>query len=245
MRGRIHQTIRLSFCCMTFYAGTQLVGETEAAFTSQASPDSITMNAALVFPATIHELEDRGQELSESMERNMKTVSAPSPGASREELQRQLDKVTAMEEELTHQMGMLHQLYEEVSTYYREIQKQEVANVHTYDYVREGFEHVEEMLKGVQATVDYSQIEEIRSSILMQIQELEDQEQPSVEESPTDPIPEQPQTNPDPAYSESQGEASAEIIDGGKTEITEEASNDITNDKQVAKHEEENAWDSE
>ncbi|MCA0150427.1 DUF4047 domain-containing protein [Rossellomorea vietnamensis] len=243
---RIHQRILLpSLCCIAFYSGTQLIGETEAAFTSQASPDSITMNAAFVFPATIHELEDRAQRVAESMEHNMKTISALSSGSSGEEFQRQLDQMTAIEKELTHQMDTMHKLYEEVSTYYREIQKQEVKNVHTYDYVREGFEHVEGMLKGVQATVEFSKIEEIRSSILMQIQELEDQEQPSVEGSPTDPAPEQPQTNPDPDHSESQNEGSREITNEVKTDITEEASKDNPNDKQVTEHEEENVGDSE
>ncbi|UTE77450.1 DUF4047 domain-containing protein [Rossellomorea sp. KS-H15a] len=241
---RIHQRILLpSLCCIAFYTGTQLIGETEAAFTSQASPDSITMNAAFVFPATIHELEDRAQKVAESMRENVRIIVPPSPGASGEELLKQLDEVTAMEEELSRQMDILQQLYEEVSTYYREIQKQ--TEIQPYDYVREGFEHIEGMLKGVQATVEFSQIEEIRSSILMQIQELEDQEQPSVEGSPTDPAPEQPQTNPDPDHSESQNEGSREITNEVKTDITEEASKDNPNDKQVTEHEEENVGDSE
>ncbi|QHE63275.1 DUF4047 domain-containing protein [Rossellomorea vietnamensis] len=243
MRRRIHQTILLpSLCCMAFYAGTQLVGETEAAFTSQASPDSITMNAAFVFPATIHELEDRAEKVAESMGGNVKTIVPPSPGASKEELQRQLDEVTAMEEELSRQMGILQQLYEEVSTYYREIQKQ--TEIHTYDYVREGFEHVDTMLKSVQAIVDFSQIEEIRSTILVQMEELKDQEQPSeiqtnseTEKSSTD----QPQTNPDLDISDSQDEMTNEV----KTDITEEASNDNPNDKQVTAHEEETVEDCE
>jgi Domain of unknown function (DUF4047) len=228
---RIQQTILLpSLCCMAFYAGTQLVGETEAAFTSRASPDSITMNAAFVFPATIHELEDRAQKVAESMRGNVKTIIPPSPGASKEELQRQLDEVSAMEEELSRQMGTLQQLYEEVSTYHSEIQKQ--TDIQPYDYVREGFEHVDTTLEGVQAIVDFSQIEGIRSAILMQIQELEDVEQPSVEEIQKDSEPEQSsinQTQTNPAISEPKDETSTEI----------------TNDKQVKVHEEETVEDRE
>jgi Domain of unknown function (DUF4047) len=233
---------------MAFYAGTQLVGETEAAFSSQASPESITMEAAFVFPGTIHKLEDRAQKVAESMTENVKTILPPSPGASRGKLKRQLDEVTAMEEELSSQMGILQELYEEVSAYHRKIQKQ--TEIHTYDYVREGFKHVEGLLKGVQATVDFSQIEEIRSSILIQIQKLEDQEQPPIEEIQTDPVSEepsidQPQTDPDSDNPDSQHEASSEITNEVETGITEEASKDIPNDKQVTVHEEETVEDRE
>ncbi|WP_341357097.1 DUF4047 domain-containing protein [Rossellomorea sp. y25] len=253
MRGRIHKTILLSsLCCMAFYAGTQLVGETEAAFSSRVSTDPITMSAAFVFPATIHELEERAQKVSKSMEHTFHTVVAPSPEASMEELHRQLDEVTAMKEELTRQLGTLQNLYDEVSAYHMDIQNQGVTNAHTYDYVREGFQHVAGMLEVVQATVDFSHIEAIRTSILLQIQNLEDQEKPSIESTQTNPDPEtpsieQPQTNPDPESSESQDEASTEITDeapteitdGEKTEINEETSTEITNDKQVTAHEEE------
>jgi hypothetical protein len=251
LRGRIHKTILLpSLCCIAFFAGTQLVGETEAAFSSQVSPDRITMSAAFVFPATIHELEDRAQKVSKSMEHTFHTIVAPSPKASMEELLRQIDEVTAMEEELTHQLGTLQNLYDEVSAYHTDIQKREVSDVHTYDYVREGYQHISGMLEVVQATIDYSQIEKVRSSILVQIQALEDQEEPSIEETQTNPNPEKPsieqtQTNPDPVNSESQDKASTEITDGAKEEINEEASTEITNDKQVTEHEEETAWHSE
>jgi hypothetical protein len=227
---------------MAFYAGTQLVGETEAAFSSRVSPDSITMKAAFVFPATIHELEDRAKKVSKSMEDNVKTIVAPSPDASMEELHRKLDEVTAMKEELTRQLGTLQNLYDETYAYHMDIQKQGVTDVHTYDYVTEGFQHIAGMLEVVQATVDFSHVEAIRTSILVQIQELEAQEEPSTEETQPNPDPEEPsieklQINPNPENFESQ--------DGASTEITDEAPTEITNDKQVTEHEEETAWHSE
>ncbi|WP_404445833.1 DUF4047 domain-containing protein [Sutcliffiella horikoshii] len=243
MRGRIHRDILLSsLCCMAFYAGTQLVGETEAAFSSRVSPESITVNAAFVFPATIKELENRAHKVSTSMEHNVKTIADPSPHASMEELYRKLDEVTAMKEELTRQLGTLQNLYDEVSLYHMDMQKEEVSNAHTYDFVRRGFQHIEELLKKVQATVDFSHIEAIHSSILLQIQELEDQEEPSIEQPQFNPDQEkpiigQPQTNPNSENSESQDEA--------PMEITDEESTEITNDKQVTTHEEETAWHSE
>jgi hypothetical protein len=250
LRGRIHKTILLpSLCCMAFFAGTQLVGETEAAFSSRFSPDPITMSAAFVFPATIHELEERAQKVSISMKHNVKKIVAPSPDASMEELHRKLDEMTAMEQELTRQLGTLQSLYDEMSAYHMDIQKQEVSNAHTYDYVREGFQHVDRLLKVVQATVDFSKIETIRSSILVQIQELEDQEEPSIEETQTNPDQEepsieQPQTKPDPENPESHDEASTDTTEA-PTEITGEASTEITKDKQVTEHEEETVGHSE
>ncbi|UXH43281.1 DUF4047 domain-containing protein [Rossellomorea vietnamensis] len=191
---RIHRTILMpSLCCMAFYAGTQLVGETEAAFTSQASPESITMKAAFVFPGTIQDLEEGAQKVSGDMENTLKKIVAPSPGASMEELERQLEEVTAVEGELTRQMGMLQHLYEEMATYYRGIQQQKAADVHTYDYVREGFQHIE----GLWKEVDFSHIEEIRSSILLQMQELEDRDQPAAEDIQTAPETEPSKTDPE------------------------------------------------
>ncbi|MFC7786814.1 hypothetical protein ACFQWC_20145 [Rossellomorea sp. GCM10028870] len=237
MSRRIQQTILLpSLCCMAFYAGTQLVGETEAAFSSQVSPDPITMNAAFVFPATIHGIEDRAQKVSKRIDHTFHTIVAPSAKASMEELHKQLEEVRAMEEELTRQLSTMQILYDEMSVYHLDIQKQGVTNVHTYDYVREGFQHVEDMMEEVRATVDFSHIEAIRSSILLQIQDLEDQEEPSIE---------QPQTNPDTKSSESQNEASKQITDEAPTEITDEAPSEITNDKQVTEHEEETVEHSE
>jgi Domain of unknown function (DUF4047) len=194
------------------------------------------MSAAFVFPATIHELEERAQKVSISMKHNVKKIVAPSPSASMEELHRQLDEMTAMEQELTRQLGTLQNLYDEMSAYHMDIQKQEVSNVHTYDYVREGFQHVAGMLEVVQATVDFSKIEAIRSSILVQIQELDAQDESSIEET---------QTNPEKESSESQDKALTEIPDEASTGITDETPTEITNDKQVTEHEEETAWHSE
>ncbi|WP_374055100.1 hypothetical protein [Rossellomorea sp. FM04394] len=252
MRRRIQQTLLLpSLCCMAFYAGTQLVGETEAAFSSQVSPGPITMNAAFVFPATILGIEDRAQKVSKSMEHTFHAIVAPLPKASIEELHKQLDEVRAMEEELTRQLSIMQNLYDEMSAYHMDIQKKEVTNVHTYDYVREGFQHVEDMMEEVRATVDFSHIEAIRSSILLQIQDLEDQVEPSIDSNQTNPDPvkpsiEQPKTNPDPEKSESQDEALlTEKTDEDSTEITDEAPSEITNDKQVTEHEEETVEHSE
>lgn len=216
MRSKIHQTILLpTLCCMAFYVGNGLVGETEAAFSSRVSPEIITMNAAIVFPTTIQELEDRAQEVSKGMEQNMKMIVAPAQNASMEELHKKLDEVTAVEEELIYQLSTLQHLYEEVSFYHMDIQKQEVSAAHTYDYVREGFQHIEETLKKVQASADFSHIEEIRSSILLQIEELEDQKEPSIEQLKT-------KTELENTESQNQDEASTEITNKQVTAHEEE-----------------------
>ncbi|MEH7013826.1 DUF4047 domain-containing protein [Neobacillus niacini] len=213
MRGRIQKNILLPcLCCIAFYGGTQLVGETEAAFSSQVSPDSITVSAAFVFPSTIKQMEDRAQKIENSMDNNFKTIVTASPNASLEELHKKLAEVTAIEQELTRQLGTLHDLFEELSTYNMEIQNQGIRNVHTFDYVREGFQQVDRLVKVVHGKIDFSHIEDIRSSILLQIHALE--KEPSMEHT---------QTNPHRENSETQ----------------DEALTSLNNDKQVTVYEEE------
>ena len=54
-------------CCLAFYGGTQLTGETEAAFSSQVSLESITLSTADVVPASARE-EDQTIQLQENIE---------------------------------------------------------------------------------------------------------------------------------------------------------------------------------
>lgn len=215
MRGRMHKTILLPWlCCTAFYGGTQLVGETEAAFSSQVSTDSINMSAAFVFPETIKQLEDRAQEIKHTMENNFETIDETIPNNSLEELHKKLAEVTAVEQELIQELGALHDLHEEMSTYYLEVQKRGRTNVHTFDYVSDGFQQVGGILKVVQATIDLSHIEAIRNSIHLQIQELEEKKEPYMEHIPTNQPPE-------------------------NSESMDEESMNLTNDKQVTVNEEE------
>lgn len=194
MRGQFHKAVLLpSICCIAFYGGTQLVGETEASFSSQVTPDSITMSAAIVFPATIKQLEDRAEKVSNNMNHHFKTIVAASPDTL-EELHKQLAAVTANEQELILELATLHGIYEELSMYNMEIQNEEVSDIHTYDYVREGFLHVDRLLKDQQAAIDFQQIEASRSSILKQMQELTETEKTSEENAQS----KQPQENIDP-----------------------------------------------
>jgi small-conductance mechanosensitive channel len=186
MKGRIHNAILLpSLCCLAFYGGTQLIGETEAAFSSRASPNSITMSAAFVFPATIKQLVDHAQKVSDSMNDNFTKIVVASTDESMEELHQKLAEVTAIEQELTRQLGTLQDLHEELSRYNKNIQNQGMTNVHTFDYVREGFQHVDRLLKMEQTSIDFSHIESIRSSIQWQLEGQKNDKQVTVDEEET------------------------------------------------------------
>lgn len=227
MRERFHKSIVLPcLCCIAFYGGTQLVGETEAAFSSQVSPESITMSAAFVFPAAIKQLEDRAKKVSNNMNHHFKTIVAASPGASTEELHKKLAEVTAIEQELTLQLSTLRDIHDELSTYNVEIQNQGVTDVHTYDYVREGFQHVDRMLIDVQAAIDFQHIEAIRSSILLQIQELAETEKASKQYT---------QTNQDQENTENQDAAAS----------NQETVTNSNHNEQVTAHDEETMENSE
>jgi hypothetical protein len=215
MSGGIHRAILLpSLCCLAFYGGAQVVGETEAAFSSQVSPESITMSAAFVFPATIHQIEDRALKAAKSMNNHFKNITAASPGASTEDLHRKLAEVTTIEQELTLQLEVLREMHHELSAYDREIQNQSVEDGQTFVYIREGFQHVDRILSDVEATIDFSHIEAIRSSVQLQIQESEETDEPSMENTPSN----QP---------------------GENAESQDESSTNETNDKQVNKDGEE------
>ncbi|GGI15791.1 DUF4047 domain-containing protein [Gottfriedia solisilvae] len=214
MKVRIRKIILLPcLCCMAFYGGSQLVGNTEASFSSQASPDSITMSAAFVFPATIRQLEVGAQRIANSMEHDFKSINATSPEATIEELHKKLAEITAIKQDLTLQLGTLLDLYEEVSMYYKEIQNQEGINLHTFDYVSEGYKNVDGILNEVQAAIDFHQIDVIHSSILIQIQKLEEKEQTSMEQT---------QSNQQLENSEAQDNGSTNLDNDGEVTADEE-----------------------
>lgn len=61
MKKGLNKLILPCLCCLSFYTGTQLVGETAAAFTSQAETKPILISTAFVFPSYIHGLEQKAR----------------------------------------------------------------------------------------------------------------------------------------------------------------------------------------
>lgn len=67
MKKGLNKLILPCLCCLSFYTGTQLVGKTEAAFTSQAEAKPIIISTAFVFPSYIHGLEEEARINSEQI----------------------------------------------------------------------------------------------------------------------------------------------------------------------------------
>jgi Domain of unknown function (DUF4047) len=177
MRKAFHKTIFIPcLCCVSFYSGIQLAGETEATFSSRASPESIEISAAFVFPATIKQLEDRAQEIADSMIDKYEISIAASQDESLKELYERLAEITNTEQELNHRLGALQNVYDELYSFHSHVQSQEEKDILTVNYVREGFQNVDRILKEVKGTVDFERIEVVRSSILLQIKDREEKE---------------------------------------------------------------------
>lgn len=168
-----------SLCCMSFYVGSQIVGETEASFSSQISPKPITVAAAFVFPATIEELDKRAEDLENQMLENYESIVANTPEQSLQKLHDKLNEITLIEQKLHQQSNGLQLVYDEMSSYHNRLQDQKTAGNQTFSYVREGFQKVDHIIKEVQEEIDFQKVAEIRSSVTLQIKELEEKEKAS------------------------------------------------------------------
>lgn len=188
MRRTFHKTILFPcLCCLSFYAGSQIVGETEASFSSQISPEPITVATAFVFPATIEELEKRAEDLANQMHNHYETILINPAEKSIQKLRDRLTEVTTIEQKLHQQLDSLKHVYDEVSSYQNKLQDQKTTETKTFSYVSEGLMKVDHILKEVHEEIDFQKIDSIRSSITLQIKDLEEKESVSGGQATLDP----------------------------------------------------------
>lgn len=227
MRRTFHKAILLPcLCCMSFYVGSQTVGETEASFSSQISPEPLRLATAFVFPGTIKQLDNRAEEITYQMYEQYEMIVATSPGTSLQTLRDRLAEITAIEQNLHQQFSTLQDMYGELSEYHYQLQDQQTTGIQTFGYVREGFQKADRMLKEVRETIDFQKIEAIRSSVALQIKKLEGKEKVSEEQLQAN----LPQVNSEPK--------------GGTAPNQGVATHSNTN-KKVTEHDEENSTHSE
>ncbi|WP_163099041.1 DUF4047 domain-containing protein [Peribacillus alkalitolerans] len=170
MKAAFHKAIILPcICCISFYTGVQLVGETEASFSRQASLETIEMSAAFVFPSTIKLLENKAKTISISMHNKHESITPISPDASLQELQEKQIAITHIEQDLSHLLKELESIHLELDSY-----SQKAAGNQAYDYVHEGYKNVDRLVKEVQATIDMQHLSNILSTISSKIKELEE-----------------------------------------------------------------------
>ncbi|KON85988.1 hypothetical protein AF332_03620 [Sporosarcina globispora] len=174
MRRKFHHAIILpSLCCISFYIGIHIVGETEASFTSQVSPEPMEISAAFVFPAIIEQLEGDAEEIANNAASKYEIITNDFHDAVLPELYTRLAEIEECEQELRIQLNQLQSIYNELFAYQRKIQSYEESDTLTFHYVRDGYQHVKRIMEDGQAAIDFQEIETIRSSLQSQINELE------------------------------------------------------------------------
>jgi hypothetical protein len=167
-----------SLCFLSFYTGSLIVGETEASFSSQGKMDTFEVGAAFVFPAAIHQLVNQAEGLAESMHSQYQTILSSSSGESLQELNDRMTEVTIKAQELQSQLEELKGVHHQISAYMNQIPNQKDPT--SFDYVHEGFEKTEKVMREVQAAVDLSKIADILAAITSQINELETKQEEEI-----------------------------------------------------------------
>lgn len=138
----------------------QIVGQTEAAYTSQVS-DPVSISAASVFPKTINQLEMEAKETSTNLTKLYHSILTTSLDGSTSELTNTLVEVCKKEQEIKFQLMQLRKIHEELTSYNE--QSKDVQN--SFQYIQNGYLNVEQIVRKVNETVQMKQIEVIKSTI--------------------------------------------------------------------------------
>lgn len=169
MKKGLNKLILPCLCCLSFYTGTQLVGKTEAAFTSQAETKSILISTAFVFPSYIHGLEEKARINSEQMIKEHADLKAfvkhgllNGTGDPPAEFLRKKEQITASLEEL-------HRIRDELEKLDRQAEKKE-----GYEFVSEGFLKVDKLLLRMNGSLNFEELEQL---FYQKLQEQEKEQQ--------------------------------------------------------------------
>jgi hypothetical protein len=243
-------------CCLSFYAGHLVVGETEASFSSQAELEPIKITSAFVFPETIQNLRNHADGISGSMRQNFKLATGISWNTeSKQELKKRLDQLAELEEQLKKQMDKLVSIVDELYAY-----EQQAKSIHTgspsFAYIHEGYQHVNLLLSEVKAEIDFQRIKEAGSAIRLKMNELDEEEEaqaankPVEQDSPPDSGAEFSQEKPSGnEEGDDQNTTLHESLPGvhapGNQDTSEEASIEIKNQEMVSGNEEKTLENSE
>lgn len=173
-------------CCLSFYAGHLVVGETEALFSSQAELEPITITSAFVFPATIQKLQNHADGISGRMRQNYKRAIEISWNTeSKQQLQERLHQLAELEEQLKKQMDRLASIADELYEY-----EQQAKSIHTGDpsfaYIHEGYQHANLLLSEVKAEIEFQRIKEAGSAIRLRMKELDKEEEAAAADKPVE-----------------------------------------------------------
>ncbi|WP_264739494.1 DUF4047 domain-containing protein [Cytobacillus firmus] len=156
MGKQLNKVILPCLCCLSFYTGTQLVGKTEAAFTSQAEAKPIIISTAFVFPSYIHGLEEKARISSEQivkeqadLETSVKNGLLNGTADPPSEFLRKKEQITASLEEL-------HRIRAELEKLDRQAEKKE-----GYEFVSEGFLKVDKLFMRMNDSLYLQELEQL------------------------------------------------------------------------------------
>ncbi|MGG2025320.1 DUF4047 domain-containing protein [Gottfriedia sp. S16(2024)] len=174
MKNSIHKMIIFPcLCCMSFYVGVKITGETEASFSTKETLRPVEVSTAFVFPSTIKQLVYQSQEIAKTINKEYESIDLPSTDVSYQELEISEDKIKETDQKIRLQYKALESNVDELSQFNSQILSQKNTDPRTFDYVSEGYHDVLNILKNVQATVDFKYIEKVHSLISFQIKQLE------------------------------------------------------------------------
>ncbi|WP_176547428.1 DUF4047 domain-containing protein [Bacillus sp. AFS053548] len=149
------------------------MGVTDASFSSQASSAPVNISTSIVFPSKVKKLEDDARNIADTINKEYKSIFSPPLNVSLQELRERLGKINEIELEISDQFGELESIKKELSTTKLKLKNQKEVDKQTYAYVGEGDQKVSSILKEVHTMIDFQQIEIVRSSISIQIDNLE------------------------------------------------------------------------
>ncbi|MFB7138784.1 hypothetical protein ACFCYN_03885 [Gottfriedia sp. NPDC056225] len=159
-------------CSISFYLGSELVGKTEASFSSTFHLDNVEISAAYVFPATIKSLDKDAVKLRDNAFQQYDKIINTSSKGSIDELTASLENISLSEDELNTNLESLSSIKEVMLKYYNLMPEDE----HSYDYVLQGNKQVQNTYKEVESKIDFEKIASIKLNIKEQIMVLENQE---------------------------------------------------------------------
>ncbi|MDM5225328.1 DUF4047 domain-containing protein [Cytobacillus sp. NJ13] len=164
MKKGLNKLLLPCLCCLSFYTGTQLVGKTEAAFTSQAEAKPIIISTAFVFPSYIHGLEEKARISSEQivkeqagLETSVKNGLLNGTADPPSEFLRKKEQIIASLEEL-------HRIRAELEKLDRQAEKKE-----GYEFVSEGFLKVDKLLMRINDSLYLQELEQLFNQKLQEL----------------------------------------------------------------------------
>lgn len=162
-----------SLCCIQIYLAVQIVGQTEASYSSVKSVEPIAISTAFVFPKTIKELEITAVQISNKMQSVYDPIQTLTLSDSIEELSEQLSKMSEIENTLNKELSTLLSIRSELDSYQNRVNDQN--EIETYQYVTKGFFHVENIINEIKTTIDFEKLNATKAAITSKLNEMKEE----------------------------------------------------------------------